>query len=162
MNTCDHILARYGVMANFSIAKKVTKERIKRMSERLNTEDETSLEFQESLKQEILKETQVAIFNNTIPGLITNAKVKSPIKKKLINDKDKRKVTLLSAIIFQTILKKNLTKDETCLLIIQLVRAFGLKDSDFKDFTNKYYIQNDNDDEDDHYDDDDDEDEEDY
>ena len=89
--------------------------------------------------------------------MITNAKVKSQIKKKLINDKDKRKVTLLSAIIFQTILKKKLTKDETCLLIIQMVNALGLKDSDFKDFTNKYYIQNDNDDEDDYYDDDDDE-----
>jgi hypothetical protein len=41
-----------------------------------------------------------------------------------------------------------------------MVNALGLKDSDFKDFTNKYYIQNDNDDEDDYYDED--EDEEDY
>ena len=152
MDTCDHILARYGVMANFSIAKKVTKERIKRMSERLKTEDETSAEFQEALKQEILKETQVAIFNNTIPGLITNAKVKSPVKQKIINDTDKRKVTLLSAIIIQTILEKKLTKDETCLLIIQMVNALGLKDSDFKDFTKRYYIQTDDEDEDDYYD----------
>lgn len=155
MDTCDHILAKYGVMANFSIAKKVTKERIKRMSDRLNTEDEMSAEFQEALKQEILKETQVAIFNNTIPGLITNAKVnKSSIKPKIINDKDKRKVTLLSAIIIQTILEKKLTKDETCLLIIQMVNALGLKDSDFKDFTQRYYIQTDDEDEDedDYYD----------
>lgn len=158
MNTCDHILARYGVMANFSIAKKVTKERIKRMSERLNTEDETSAEFQESLKQEILKETQVAIFNNTIPGLITNAKVKAPVKQKIINDKDKRKVTILSAIIIQSILEKKLTKDETCLLIIQMVNALGLKDEDFKDFTKRYYIQSDDEDDDDYYDDDEEED----
>jgi len=152
MDTCDHILAKYGVMANFSIAKKVTKERIKRMSERLNTDDETSAEFQEALKQEILKETQLAVFNNTIPGLITNVKQKSgPKNKKLLTDKQKKQVTLLSAIIIQTILEKKLTKDETCLLIVQIVNALGLKDSDFKDFTNRYYVQED-DDEDDYYD----------
>jgi hypothetical protein len=123
-------------MANFSIAKKVTKERIKRMSERLNTEDETSLEFQESLKQEILKETQLAIFNNTIPGLITNSKKKKEPNHKmmLITEKDKRKIILMSSLIVNTILEKDLSKDETCLLIIQLVNTLGLRDVDFKKF----------------------------
>lgn len=161
MNTCDHILARYGVMANFSIAKKVTKQRIKRMSQRLKTDDESSLEFQEALKQEILKETQVAIFNNTIPGLITNSKKKAtPSNKKVLSPERKRQVTILSAIIIQTILEKKLSKDETCLLIIQLVNALGLKDIDFKDFSQTYYGQESypDDDEDDYYD----EDEEDY
>lgn len=156
MDTCDHILARYGVMANFSIAKKVTKQRIKRMSERLKTDDDSSLEFQEALKQEILKETQLAIFNNTIPGLITNAKKKATKSSKtLLNHEQKRKVTILSAIIIQSVLEKKLTKDETCLLIIQLVNALGLKDLDFKDFTQKYYSPDDDiddDDEDDYYD----------
>jgi len=141
-------------MANFSIAKKVTKQRIKRMSERLKTYDDSSLEFQEALKQEILKETQLAIFNNTIPGLITNAKKKATKSSKtLLNYEQKRKVTILSAIIIQSVLEKKLTKDETCLLIIQLVNAFGLKDLDFKDFTQKYYSPDDDiDDEDDYYD----------
>jgi len=154
MDTCDHILAKYGVMANFSIAKKVTKERIKRMSERLNTEDEMSAEFQEALKQEILKETQLAIFNNTIPGLITNAKQKksSTQNKKLLNDKQKKQVGDLSFKDLLKVLEKKLTKDETCLLIVQIVNALGLKDSDFKEFTNKYYIENDDEDEDDYYD----------
>jgi uncharacterized membrane-anchored protein YjiN (DUF445 family) len=139
-------------MANFSIAKKVTKQRIKRMSERLKTDDDSSLEFQEALKQEILKETQLAIFNTTIPGLITNAKQKksSTQNKTLLNDKQKKQVTLLAAIIIQSVLEKKLTKDETCLLIVQIVNALGLKDSDFKEFTNKYYIENDDEDEDDY------------
>lgn len=140
MQTCDHILAKYGVMANFSIAKKVTKERIQKMSERLNTVDETSIEFQDALKQEILKETQLAIFNNTIPGLITNSKKKaSPKHKKLlVTDTEKRKITLLTAIVVKAILEKDLSKDEMCLLIIQLVNALGLKDVDFKKFTDMY------------------------
>jgi hypothetical protein len=140
MQTCDHILAKYGVMANFSIAKKVTKERIQKMSERLNTSDESSSEFQDALKQEILKETQLAIFNNTIPGLITNSKKKiNPHHKKLLlTDKEKRQVTLLTAIVVKTILEKDLSKDETCLLIIQLVNALGLRDVDFKKFTETY------------------------
>lgn len=140
MQTCDHILARYGIMANFSIAKKVTKDRIKKMSERLNTTDETSPEFQEALKEEILKETQLAIFNNTIPGLITNTKkrVNHQNKQIIITEKEKKKLTLLSAIIIKAVLEKDLSKDETCLLIIQLVNALGLRDIDFKKFTETY------------------------
>jgi hypothetical protein len=136
MQTCDHILAKYGVMSNFSIAKKVTKDRIKKMSEKLNTVDEFSLDFQESLKQEILKETQLAIFNNTIPGLITNSKKKKEPNHKmmLITEKDKRKIILMSSLIVNTILEKDLSKDETCLLIIQLVNTLGLRDVDFKKF----------------------------
>lgn len=136
MQTCDHILAKYGVMSNFSIAKKVTKDRIKKMSEKLNTVDEFSLDFQESLKQEILKETQLAIFNNTIPGLITNSKKKKEPNHKmmLITEKDKRKIILMSSLIVNTILEKDLSKDEMCLLIIQLVNTLGLRDVDFKKF----------------------------
>lgn len=156
MQTCDHILAKHGVMSNFSIAKKVTKERIQKMSERLNTTDETSSEFQDALKQEILKETQLAIFNNTIPGLITNSKKKITHQHKqlLITEKEKRKVTLLAAIVIKSILEKDLSKDETCLLILQMVTALGLKDVDFKKFTDTY---NQNPDDYDDYDEDDDE-----
>ena len=123
-------------MSNFSIAKKVTKDRIKKMSEKLNTVDEFSLDFQEALKQEILKETQLAIFNNTIPGLITNSKKKKEPNHKmmLITEKDKRKIILMSSLIVNTILEKDLSKDETCLLIIQLVNTLGLRDVDFKKF----------------------------
>jgi hypothetical protein len=50
MQTCDHLLAKYGVMSNFSIAKKVTSARIKKLSQRLDTVDEHSETFQEELK----------------------------------------------------------------------------------------------------------------
>jgi len=159
MQTCDHILARYGVMANFSIAKKVTKERLQKMSEKLKTTDDTSNEFQEALKQEIIKETQLAIFNNTIPGLITNAekKLSSNQKQKLLTEKQKRNITLLAAIIVKTVLKKDLSKHETCLLIIQIVTALGLKDTDLNKFTELYQrdVEDENDDDDDDDDDDD-------
>lgn len=149
MQTCDHILAKYGVMSNFSIAKKVTKDRIKKMSEKLNTVDEFSLDFQEALKQEILKETQLAIFNNTIPGLITNSKKKkeSNHKMMLITERDKRKIILMSSLIVKMILEKDLSKDETCLLIIQLVNTLGLRDVDFKKFNDNSNIPPDDDDE---------------
>lgn len=153
MQTCDHILSKYGVMSNFSIAKKVTKERIKKMSEKLNIVDEFSLEFQDALKQEILKETQLAIFNNTIPGLITNTKKKKESNKKTISitDKEKRKIILMSSLIVNKILEKDMSKDETCLLIIQLVNMLGLNDVDFKKFTDippdNDYEEDDDDDE---------------
>ncbi len=147
MQTCDHLLAKYGVMSNFSIAKKVTPLRIKKLSERLNTKDEYSEEFQDELKKEILKETQLAMFNNTIPGLITNSK--KPINSKtssiLLTEKEKKKITLMTTILLRAILEKDLSKDETCLLIVQLVGGLGLKDTDFSKF-NKTYNQSDEED----------------
>jgi hypothetical protein len=56
----------------------------------------------------------------------------------LITEKEKRQVTLLAAIVVKTILEKDLSKDETCLLLIQLVNALGLKDIDFKKFSEMY------------------------
>ena len=147
MQTCDHLLAKYGVMSNFSIAKKVTSSRIKKLSERLNTTDEHSEQFQDELKKEILKETQLAMFNNTIPGLITNSK--KPINSKtssiLLTEKEKKKITLMTTILLRAILEKDLTTDESCLLIIQLVGGLGLKDIDFQKF-NKTYNPRDEDD----------------
>jgi hypothetical protein len=46
--------------------------------------------------------------------------------------------TEVTAIVVKTILEKDLSKDETCLLIIQLVNALGLRDVDFKKFTETY------------------------
>lgn len=140
MQTCDHILAKYGVMINFSIAKKITKKRIEKMHKKLNTTDEMSEEFQNTLKKEVLKETQLAMFNNTIPGLITNIKKQSSSKNSsiLITEKEKKKIVALTAGLINAIAEYKLGKDEMCLLLIQLVNALGLKDVDFKKFNNTY------------------------
>jgi hypothetical protein len=95
------------------------------------------------------------MFNNTIPGLITNSK--KPLNSKtssiLLTEKEKRKITLMTTVLLQAILEKDLSKDETCLLIIQLVNGLGLKDTDFQKF-NKTYNPTDVDDLDDEDDED--------
>jgi hypothetical protein len=163
MQTCDHILAKYGVMTNFSIAKKVTKKRIEKLYKKLNTTDEMSEKFQNILKKEILKETQLAMFNNTIPGLITNIKKQSSVKygSMMLTEKEKKKIVALTAGLIEVIVEYKLGKDEMCLLLIQLVNALGLKDVDFKKFNNTYGPQQSSRPEDD-YDDDDDDDYDDY
>jgi len=156
MQTCDHILAKYGVMTNFSIAKKITKERIQKLHKKLNNTDEMSEEFQNTLKKEVLKETQLAMFNNTIPGLITNIKKQSSSKNSsiLITEKEKKKIVALTAGLINAIAEYKLGKDEMCLLLIQLVNALGLKDVDFKKFNNTYGpTPPSSDDDDDDYDD---------
>jgi hypothetical protein len=146
-------------MTNFSIAKKVTKERIKKLYKKLNTTDEMSEKFQNTLKKEILKETQLAMFNNTIPGLITNIKKQSSVKygSMMLTEKEKKKIIALTAGLIEVIVEYKLGKDEMCLLLIQLVNALGLKDVDFKKFNNTYGPQQSSRPEDDYdYDDDDD------
>lgn len=153
MNTCDHILSRHGIMANFSIAKKVTKQRLNKLIKELNETNVESKIFQDRLKDDILKETQIAYYNNSIPGLITNKtqKVAAKNNSSIISVQTQKKIAMLTTVILATIAEKNLSKEELCLFMIQLINGLGLKDIDFKRFHQNYTDEDDED-----FDDDDD------
>jgi hypothetical protein len=105
---------------------------------------EDSVEFNDFLKKQVLRETQLAVFNNKIPGLITNVKIfvdNAPIvsKKNESNEmKNKMKLTFFASLIIQKIMEQNLSVNDQCFLITQLVSGLGLKDTDFKDFQNDF------------------------
>lgn len=147
MNTCDHILSRHGIMANFSIAKKVTKQRLNKLIKELNETNVESKIFQDRLKDDILKETQIAYYNNSIPGLITNKtqKVAAKNNSSIISVQTQKKIAMLTTVILATIAEKNLSKEELCLFMIQLINGLGLKDIDFKRFHQNYTDEDDED-----------------
>ena len=147
MNTCDHILSIHGIMSNFSIAKKVTKQRLNKLTKELNETNLESQKFQERLKHDILKETQIAYYNNSIPGLITNKKQKIDTKHKsaVVSAQTQKKVAMLITVVLAKIAEKDLSKKELCLFMIQLINGLGLRDVDFKRFHQNYMDQEDDD-----------------
>lgn len=152
MNICDHLLSKHGIMCNFSIAKRVTKQRVNKLIKELNEKNIDSKVFRDRLKKDMLKETQIAYYNNSIPGVITNNK-KIPSKtSKLMSSNSKKKVAILTTLFLSKMIEKDLSKDELCLMLIQIINGLGLQDKDFKNFHDKY--TNEIDDEDDEDEDD--------
>jgi hypothetical protein len=128
-------------MANFCIAKRVTPKTLKDLSKKLN-KPEDSLELLEVLKQQILKDTQSAMFNNKIPGLITNVKKKSNNSPKIgavvgereMDVKTKARILLFVSAVIQKILEQKMTINDQCFLVTKLVSGLGLKEADFRMF----------------------------
>jgi hypothetical protein len=168
LSTGTHLLSKHGIMSSFSIAKKLSDAKIKKIAEQSKL-DEGSKEFHDHLKKQILRDTQLALYNNKIPGLISNEKVKKPTvvkksentnatakKQSSLDEKKKARLALFATLIVQKILEQKSTTEEKCFLIVQIVNGLGLKDSDFKNFHTK--SDPDDDDMDDEDDDDDDDD----
>jgi hypothetical protein len=156
-----HILSEHGIMSSFSIAKKISQDQVKKLAQQLNV-SEDSKEFQEHLKKQILRDTQIALHNNKIPGIIYNQTVKNTeskqpvssqqngsVKKVSLDEKKKAKLALFATLIVQKILEQKSTTEEKCFLIVQIVNGLGLKDSDFKKYHMRHEDVDDTDDEDD-------------
>lgn len=150
MNTTGtHILSEHGILAAFSIAKKISHSEITKLSKELKL-SEDSKEFQEHLKKQILRDTQLALYNNKVPGIISNEKVKKTVsrppvkpepskvqKSSQMDEKKKAKFALFATLIVQKILEQRSTTEEKCFLLLQIVNGLGLKQSDFKKFQNQ-------------------------
>jgi len=168
----NHLLAKHGIMSSFTIAKRITQTQLKKMVKQLNI-DENSQEFKTHLNNQIIRDTQLAVYNNKIPGWITNEKLprkvipKNPTpnkpvsksssksgKKSALSEDKKAKLTLFATIIVRKILEQKSTTEEKCFLIHRIVSGLGLRDSDFKQFQNNNLM--DEDDDDDDFDDEDD------
>ena len=173
----NHLLAKHGIMCSFTIAKRITQTKLKKMVKQLNI-DENSQEFKTQLNNQIIRDTQLAVYNNKIPGWITNEKLprkvipKDPTpnkpaskstrnskKKNSLSEDKKAKLTLFATIIVRKILEQKSTTEEKCFLIHRIVSGLGLRDSDFKQFQNNNLMDDDDvdddEDEDDHDGDDD-------
>ena len=138
----EHPLAKYGIMSSFSIGKSISNAKLKRMAKKMNISEDSD-EFQESLKNHIIKETQLAIYNNKIPGVITNKKEhvqklssSSPVLSKE-DFKKRARVALLATLVIQKTLEQKLTTEEQCFLIVKLVAGLGLTEEDFQNFHRK-------------------------
>lgn len=156
-NGFNHLIAKHGILTSFSIARKVSKKDIKEISDKIKKQCKNKDEFNELLQKEVLKTTKYSMNQDLIPGLILPEKSnKNPIKKELADEKKLMQLNYVANIIAKKLMDNKFSKDEICYLILNLLSSLGLNDQDFKNFNNKYGINNENPDEYDDEDDDDD------
>jgi len=147
MNTAfNHLIAKHGVLTVFSIAKKISKSDIKKISDKVKKQYKNPEEFNKMLNKEILNFTNNKLDMNDIPGLIIPEGYK-PKEPTFFDDEQKIiKLNYLSDTIAKKLIENGYSKDEICYLILTLLNSIGLHDGDFKEF-NKKYNMNDNSDE---------------
>lgn len=156
-NGFNHLIAKHGILTSFSIARKVSKKDIKEISDKIKKQCKNKDEFNELLQKEVLKTTKYSMNQDLIPGLILPEKSnKNSVKKELADEKKLMQLNYVANIIAKKLMDNKFSKDEICYLILNLLSSLGLNDQDFKNFNNKYGINNENPDEYDDEDDDDD------
>lgn len=133
MQSPNHILAQEGVLASFSIAKKVTIKDVKKLRNRLKKNGNVSQkELNGLVQQAVVNETQRAIENQTIPGLIIKDIVNSDEKKRLME------FTYLASLVAKKLAEKCSDKYYFCYVVNAIVSMLGLKEEDFDEFHKKF------------------------
>jgi hypothetical protein len=133
MSTPNHILAQEGILMSFSIAKKVTIGDIKRIQDRLKKNDINPEQLNKLLRQNVIEETQKAINNKSIPGLIVDESAVTPEEKKRITE-----FTYFASVISKKIADENIDKYHACYIINAIISMLGLNEKDFENFHKKF------------------------
>lgn len=142
MNNLNHLIAKHGIMSSFSIARRISKNEFKSMTQKIKKNCKNKKEFDLLLKKEIIKKTNESISLGKIPGLVVPHQEKNTIgkkPKKFFLDDDKRTalLSIFGATIVERIIDRKLNKDEMCFLILTIVNLLKLSDHDFKLFHQK-------------------------
>jgi hypothetical protein len=153
----NHLIAKHGILTSFSIARKVSKKDIKRISDKIKKQCKNKNDFNELLQKEVLKTTKYSMNQDLIPGLILSENEKRNDKKELADEKKLMQLNYVSDTIARKIMDNKMSKDQVCYIILNLLSALGLNDQDFKNFNKKYGNSDENMDDEDEDDEDDDE-----
>lgn len=142
MKTFNHLIARHGVLISFSIAKKLSQDHIKSITDEINKLGGDKKTRKQLLEEEIKRNAMESMKLTDVPGLIlTHNEVLR--EKNLDNSfmKDEKKVInliILANATSKKILEKKLPKEQMCFVLISLINSLGLNDSDFKNFHQKH------------------------
>ena len=135
----NHLIAVHGVLITFSIARRVSKKDIKKISDKIKKQCKTTDEFNALLQQEVMAITKNSIDKDLIPGLVVPTENKKQTgRNELADEKRLMQFTYMANTIAKKLLDNKLTKDEICYTILILLNSLGLSDKDFTEFNRKY------------------------
>lgn len=129
-----HILSQMGVMASFSIAKKVTEEDIRKYFSKQKKGGKSETEIQNLLREKIVAEIATAIQTNSVPGLISPQEMAEDIGLDKNVIKNIPELNRLVVVIAAKLTEKNYDRMSLCYFINSLVNLLGLTEKDFERF----------------------------
>lgn len=131
-----HLLSSLGVLASFSIAKKLKKSEVDKLTKKIKktSKKEDPKEFQKLLSEALIEDTKKYVQKEIPPGLIIP---KIHPKKELL-DKLYIELTSISQALTNTFKKQKIDKHQMCFIINALIHMNGLTEADFEEFHQKF------------------------
>ena len=139
IQTANHILSKEGILTTFSIAKRVSLKNVKDLQKKAKKGNFNSKKFQDLLRKSIMEETQKALIDRKIPGLVLSGQN--------VSDEEKKKMmelTYFASIIAKKVNEKKIDKYHACYVINAIVNMLGLTESDFDEYHRKFSKYRDN------------------
>lgn len=129
-----HILNQLGVLASFSVAKRITEEEIKVFFSKQKKKGKSDHEISEMMHTKIINDIQEAILKNEIPGLLSSQEVAKDLgMDQSVIDK-MPELNRLVMILSNKLSEKKYDKMALCYFINSLVNVLGLTEKDFERF----------------------------
>lgn len=139
-----HMLTKMGVLASFSVSKKISEQEVGEMMKSAQTKSKDEKEVLTMVKAKIMKEIIDATKKGTLPGILIEKADKSTLPVQFI-DSLNRMVLVLS----QKLKSKKIDKLSLCYFINYLVGSLGLTEEDFEEFHRRLREARNGDDDDD-------------
>jgi hypothetical protein len=124
-----HILTKMGILATFSISKKITEAEVDGMMKTAKKNAKNEGEILELVKSKIMREIIDATHQGTLPGIILE---KSPNNLPQINSIDA--LNHMVVVLSQKLKAKQIDKLSLCYFINYLIGSLGLVEADFEEF----------------------------
>lgn len=130
----NHILSKEGILTTFSIAKRISVKDVQSLQKKIKGKKNTE-NFKKLLKDKVMKETQKALVEKRIPGIMTTDSLQ------FMSEEEKKKMmelTYLASVIAKKLGEKNIDKYHSCYIINAIINMIGLTESDFDEFHRKF------------------------
>lgn len=124
-----HILTQSGVLASFSVSKKITEEEINAIMRDAQNKGKDEDQVLEIVRTKIMREIIDATQKGTLPGIIVEN-----VKNQLIPVKSLESLNRMVEVLSAKMKQKKFDKLSLCYFINYLVGNLGLKEEDFEDF----------------------------
>lgn len=132
MQITNHVLAKEGILTNFSIAKKVSAKDIKKLRDKITSTKKDAETVQNLLKTALIKETRKNLSEHKIPGLIMDG-IEDVEEKKRIAE-----LTYFASMIAKKLAEKKIDKYHSCYIINAIVNMLDLTEENFEEFHKKF------------------------
>ncbi len=137
-----------GVLASFSVAKKVTEDDIHKYFSKYKRTGKDENQIGKMLQDKILSEIHDALENNRIPGLISPQELAKELG---ISNKVVERIPELNRLLMilsHKMSEKKYDKMSLCYFINSLVNMLGLTEQDFTKFHRQNHTEDDDDEDD--------------
>lgn len=139
-----HLLTKSGVLASFSISKKITEQEVDTLMKTAKKNGKNETEILDLVKTKIMREIIEATQKGTLPGIVIES-AKHPI----IPIQSIEALNHMVLVLSQKMKSKKIDKLSLCYFVNYLVGSLGLTEEDFETFHRRIREAQDKDDDDD-------------